>query len=992
LEDRRIAAHWYQADAGDRDIATFFDYLGELTRQSFGRRARTVPYFTSDYDRDLRGFVRRFFRQWFSLLPEGAVLVIDNHQEAGGDVVDGLLREAIGEVPPHAQLVVISRSDVPQQLLRALAAGRVGRIGWADLQLTEAETAMLIKARGSSAAGTARDLHTLSGGWAAGVVLMSARPDLLAPASGRLLVEAADAVFAYFAEEVVDRSGSEAREVLLQTSCFPQFTAEMAYQLTGHSQAAMILDSFCRQHYFTERRLSATPEYRYHDLFRAFLQHRVRKSLGQDGWNALLEQAASILRERGEVEAAAELLMQAAAWPAFCCLILEQAGTMLARGRRRTLLGWVGVVPAEAIQRNPWLLYWKGKAAAGEDSAVGRTDLQAAFEAFTAVADLKGQLLSCAAIMDTFFQEWNTAAPLDRWIGEMERLLADETLKPDVLRAEAVNSLATALLYREPSNPKLRALISEIQAHVSWEQDANRRVASAALLLDYLSLMGQFSECEEIVGLTAGDPCSDGCLPVNRFLWWRWAAIFSYRQGDFGRAEERLRKALQLAQHDGLLDQQYIALLSLAMIAASVGKLEDANALLKEMRSKLNPRQHMHSIGYRYVEFWLAILREDNERATRIWETFAKMPVVGVPINSCYNHPVIYFLVNTGHGQMALERIDRWKSALSGIGSPLLNFNLLVMQAYVETKLGLNEKASDSLTALLGIGRAHNFVSTLTWLPKMMAELCASAITLSIETQYVRGLIRERRLRPPQQDTPGWPRAIEIRTLGTFVLLRDDKPVEFSRKVPRKPLALLKAIVSAGPRGLTTAKAMSWLWPDLEGDSATQALTTALLRLRRLLGAKDSVALGDSRLCLNEALIWVDAFAFERLTDVESTYEPVLALYSGTFLPADEAEPWTATMRERLRARFVSLSEKAGLRLESSGRLALAIECYRRGIETDPLAETLYQGLMRCYAMQGRGAEGAAVFRRLRQTLSVVLGRLPSTRSNQLGQALLGEE
>jgi DNA-binding SARP family transcriptional activator len=71
---------------------------------------------------------------------------------------------------------------------------------------------------------------------------------------------------------------------------------------------------------------------------------------------------------------------------------------------------------------------------------------------------------------------------------------------------------------------------------------------------------------------------------------------------------------------------------------------------------------------------------------------------------------------------------------------------------------------------------------------------------------------------------------------------------------------------------------------------------------------------------------------------------------------------------------------------------ARAMDCYRRGIEADPLAETFYQGLMRCLAAAGRQAEGAAVFRQLRQTLSVVLGIPPSARSRHLASILLGGE
>jgi pentatricopeptide repeat protein len=64
------------------------------------------------------------------------------------------------------------------------------------------------------------------------------------------------------------------------------------------------------------------------------------------------------------------------------------------------------------------------------------------------------------------------------------------------------------------------------------------------------------------------------------------------------------------------------------------------------------------------------------------------------------------------------------------------------------------------------------------------------------------------------------------------------------------------------------------------------------------------------------------------------------------------------------------------------------MDCYARGLDADDLAESFYQGLMRCHAAQGRIAEGIAVFRRLRQTLSVVLGVAPSTASEALVRRL----
>lgn len=102
--------------------------------------------------------------------------------------------------------------------------------------------------------------------------------------------------------------------------------------------------------------------------------------------------------------------------------------------------------------------------------------------------------------------------------------------------------------------------------------------------------------------------------------------------------------------------------------------------------------------------------------------------------------------------------------------------------------------------------------------------------------------------------------------------------------------------------------------------------------------------------------------------------EHALSLYRGAFLDGDAVEPWSLPTRERLRGRFIRHSAKLGRLREECGEWNKAIACYQRGAEADQLAEEFYQGLMRCYRRLDRRAEGIAVYRRLRQTLSIILG------------------
>ena len=304
---------------------------------------------------------------------------------------------------------------------------------------------------------------------------------------------------------------------------------------------------------------------------------------------------------------------------------------------------------------------------------------------------------------------------------------------------------------------------------------------------------------------------------------------------------------------------------------------------------------------------------------------------------------------------------------------------------------------------MMHIGRTSDLVIALCWVPEMMSFLCAMALERGIEVDYVKKLIRKRGLIAPGADVAGWPRPLKIFTLGRFEILRDDVPIEFSRKAPRKLVSLLKFIIAHGSRGVTVQQVTDSLWTDLEADAAHEALSTNLHRLRKLLGRSEAIRLIEGRISIDSSLCWVDALAFEHLSDscisawqksdgmnATEYAERAATVYRGSFLPHDSEETWSVPIRERLRARFVRLVLETSVHWERAGDLERAMIWFRRGIETDNLAEEFYQGLMRCYASQGRLAEGATVYRQLKQILSVVLGVAPSPVTQALGRQVMG--
>jgi len=239
---------------------------------------------------------------------------------------------------------------------------------------------------------------------------------------------------------------------------------------------------------------------------------------------------------------------------------------------------------------------------------------------------------------------------------------------------------------------------------------------------------------------------------------------------------------------------------------------------------------------------------------------------------------------------------------------------------------------------------------------------------------------------------------VQIFAFGRFSVMKSGRPLVFSHKTPKKPITLLKALIALGGREVAGHRLTDALWPNEEGDAAHDVLAVNLHRLRRLLGDPDSVTLHDGRVSLDPDRCWVDIWAFQRLVgeaagaseaERPALLERALALYRGTFLACDQDEPWTLSMRERLRAKFIRHCTELGRLREESGQWEEAIACYQRDLETDELAETFYQGLMRCYRNLDRRVEGISVYRRLRDTLSVILGIAVSPTSEELLRQLL---
>lgn len=958
-EVRRLRTLWYQVDADDADVATFFHYLGRAARKLDAARAKDLPAYKPHYAADLASFSRKYFRQLFARAKAPQALVLDSlHAVPADSPLLAVLEVALSHVPNGWVVIVTSRNEPPASLARLRVSGEMAHAAGDALRFDRSELVGLAGVRAAPLASEAiEQLHSRTQGWAAGIVLMLEHAKL----SGRMAELPGDAapraVFDYLAGEIFARFEPATQRFLLRVACLPRMTGGVAEALSGEPQAARLLVNLALNDYFvSESLIDEARVYQFHPLLRDFLRSRAAQELPEALGAAHLRKAAALMDAAGHAEDAVALLVQTRDWPQVARIALQQAAALLAQGRSELLAGWLELLPAAILDAEPALLAALGECRGRTAPRVARRLFERAFEGWRARKDGAGMAASCRGAMRAGILEFDDLAALDGWI----------SLVPDLLhgRDDAASSAVVlgALLLRDPGNAAL----------AEWSERARRELAQAP------------AESEAAAELTLA--CAVAALARGRFTEGLAHIDALRRSGAQGFASWLRAVAAAVALAEGNLDAA----------RAELQALEAARELLRR-----GDRALVH-----YLRAWLATLEGDPALAQREARlACAAAAETGAPWFEC--------LARVGLAETLAEGGD-WRGCdaqllgaeaiAARLASPPLAYAVRVALAAAANRRGQGEAALEQLREAFAIGREQGFHHVPAWQARPLADLCVLALREKVEPEYARSLARAARLTPsalPFRVTE-WPWPLRVRSFGAFQLLRGEAPVEFAGKGPGRPMELLKVLLALGGSGVRAEQVADALWPHVDADYAHNSLTATLHRLRRLLGAEDSLLLRDGRLTLNPALVWADTWALEQvLGDFDAALRApqpdaaalgkleteAFALYRGPFLPDESEQASYIAGREQVRAKLLRCLTRVARRHEEAGAREAAADCYLRLIEADPVFEAPYRNLMLCYQRSGELAEAAATYERLRTTLAARLKSNPSAET----QAVLAD-
>src|SRR5262249_3518630 len=508
--------------------------------------------------------------------------------------------------------------------------------------------------------------------------------------------------------------------------------------------------------------------YEYHPLFREFLLSRARSGLSRPRLEALQKKAAALSEADGQVENAAELLHSARDAEGLAGLARRHAQVLIEQGRSQILEGWLSKLPAEAYERDPWLDYWRGMCRFWFDPPLAREHFERAHERFKANGDLRGRCLAWCAMIDSVAFEWGDYRPLERWLADMEDVLAAQRRLADVaVEAQVTCATFLALMYARPQDPEMPRWAQLVMQIILQGGDPHLQAKIGNhLLIYYTWWIGDLAKAELLVTTIGAQIGKPGVAPLTQITWYTMAAAYYWMSAANAECVACVDRGLEIGASTGVYIWEPMLCAQGVFATLSSDNAELAAQCLRRMESRLTTARPAEAGVYQHLSAWYRLMQGNLAGAREFAGTAIAMAEAAGA-----NFPLAVFRNGLGRVLPLLGDVDgglglirQARAEGRTMKAQTVEYLTFLAEAEVAMDRGDEPECLECLRRAFAVGRAQQFQNHTWWSSKVMARLYAKALAHGIEEKYVAAVIRKRRLAPPAEAEAleNWPWPLRI--------------------------------------------------------------------------------------------------------------------------------------------------------------------------------------------------------------------------------------
>lgn len=371
------ATAWLSLDESDNDPARFLAYLLAALQTA-------APQVGLDAQALLQSPQPPLQEAYVTLLNDVAahdtplILALDDYHLVTTALVHRQVSFLLEYAPDHFHLILLTRADPPLPLSRLRARGQLNEIRQEDLRFSSLEAGDFFRKLGTPnlSPGQVAALETRTEGWVAGLQMaaLSLQGHQDVDAFIRSFAGSHRYLMDYLADEVLEKQPARVRHFLLYTAILDRLCAPLCDAILdaknatadtqsptypgdpGQPQSQQLLEQLQASNLFLIPLDEHRQWYRYHHLFRTFLQTRLLRK--QPGNLSVLHRRAAIwYEEEGLVEEAVRHWLAADQTARAADLIQTVARSMLTRGQGETVRRWLDALPVDLVRARPHLSF-----------------------------------------------------------------------------------------------------------------------------------------------------------------------------------------------------------------------------------------------------------------------------------------------------------------------------------------------------------------------------------------------------------------------------------------------------------------------------------------------------------------------------------------------------------------------------------------------------------------------------------------------------------
>ena len=405
--------YWYKLDRNDRDWTFHISYLIEAIakrHEGFGRRAHSMLQQMGGPGSSRPGVAAYLLAEMHQRLTEPCTFIIDDWQYVNAVTeVRGLWNQILRDAPPTCRFVFASRVKPRLQFARFKTHGGYAELKTDALRFTESEIGDLFRDVYNDPLDPSElsELEQRTEGWAASLQLVEVSlrertsPDERRDFIRSITATTDSALFDFLAEEVLDQQPEETRNFLLTTSILQQITPEVAERLAGVHDGRRELTDLEHRGLFTHRLDEL--RYRYHHLFREFLERRLINERSESEVIGLHIHAASYFETTEQWPEAIHHYLRARLQRQAARLIAKYGEDVVAHGGLGLVDEWLQQLPPELIKQNARLSLLDGEASGFHGQWEHAVEaLSRARDYFARKGDRRMQALACVKLSTVY--------------------------------------------------------------------------------------------------------------------------------------------------------------------------------------------------------------------------------------------------------------------------------------------------------------------------------------------------------------------------------------------------------------------------------------------------------------------------------------------------------------------------------------------------------------------------------------------------------------